>query len=609
MRVLVKRKSFLIGAFILILALIIACGEETAETEAPAAQPDATPAAAAATPAAVATQAPAPDTGDAMMAPSGSLDFGVGDIGAEVYVLGNQAYQATVFDGRTTHEHMWGSDGTGAIIPRLVASYEDSSNADGTWSRTFTLQRGAKWHDRHGDWGEFNAEDFIFTMENVSTEGSVHTNSGKIRELFMCGECSMEQIDDYTVKLTRPEPTFQIEWWNTMPVGNTTMRSARHYAAVGDEVATTQSVGTGSYQLVDSLADDYKRAEAVVGHWRKTPNFAEFTWHQLAEESTRLANYLTGAIDTGQFSPDSIQAIKGENRAEDQYVVFPGARLQWIHVHAQNYLPDHPSHVDTFPLGDGASYTDTCQTQAWVSCDRDVNSAEWERALKIRQAMTLSIDRQALINNLAFGDAVPAYTFGFMGHSARAQQYGLDQLTWDYDQARAKELLVEGGRPDGFEIEVHLTNTGGVGVDTSGEVVSGMWRQIGIEAEHVVQPYSSFRPTILARTAKGVRPDEQGVGIEPLYYYSIFYVANNTFNFGIEHPDLQALIDKASVTYDTDERWAVSAEIAKWLHNNIVTIPLYEENASWPLGPEISEWEVSPLHIEWLNNWEYVNHR
>ena len=53
----------------------------------------------------------------------------------------------------------------------------------------------------------------------------------------------------------------------------------------------------------------------------------------------------------------------------------------------------------------------------------------------------------------------------------------------------------------------------------------------------------------------------------------------------------------------------MSAEIAKWLHNNIVTIPLYEESATWPLGPEIGKWGVSPLHIEWLNNWEYVTHR
>ena len=136
-----------------------------------------------------------------------------------------------------------------------------------------------------------------------------------------------------------------------------------------------------------------------------------------------------------------------------------------------------------------------------------------------------------------------------------------------------------------------------------------MWRSVGINAKHSVQPYSSFRPTILARTAKGVRPDEQGVANEPLRWYSTFYVADNVFNFGIEHPDLQALIEEANVTYDIEERWAVSAEIAKWLHNNIVTIPLYEESATWPLGPEIGKWGVSPLHIEWLNNWEYVTHR
>ena len=676
-----RHKSFLIGAFILILALIIACGEEATPTAAPSVTAEdiqsivsdavgsmATPAPGgpsaeeittmvtqavqgasteglspeqiqsmieaavssiepgvtaeqvaavvdravmsvveAATPAAMPAEAPGPGMG---MMSSGTLNFGVGDIGAEVYVIANEAYQATVYNGRVTHEHMFGSDLDGNVIPRLVASFEDTSNTDGTWSRIFNLQEGAKWHDRYGDWGEFNADDFIFSMENVATEGSVHTNSGRIRGLFACDGCSVEKIDEYTVKLTRPEPTFQIEWWNVMPSGNTTLRSARHYEAVGEETASTQSVGTGPFQLMESLADDFKRAEAVQGHWRKTPEFAEFVWHQLSEESTRLANYLTGQIDTGQFSTDSIEAIKGEARDIDDYLVFPGARLRYIHVHSQNYFPDHPSHVSEFPMGEGASYVDTCKVQAWVSCNRDVNSAEWASALKVRQVLAWSIDRQKMINSLAFGEGEPAYTFAFMGHSARAAQFGLDQLTWPYlEEAEARQMLADAGYPDGFEIEMHLTNTGGAGVDTSGEVISGMWRSVGINAKHSVQPYSSFRPTILARTAQGVRPDEQGVANEPLRYYSTFYVADNVFNFGIEHPDLQALIDEANVTYDIEERWAVSAEIAKWLHDNIVTIPLYEESATWPLGPEIGKWGVSPLHLEWLNNWEDVPHR
>ena len=95
----------------------------------------------AATPAAMPAEAPGPGMG---MMSSGTLDFGVGDIGAEVYVIANEAYQATVYNGRVTHEHMFGSDLDGNVIPRLVASFEDTSNTDGTWSRIFNLQEGGK---------------------------------------------------------------------------------------------------------------------------------------------------------------------------------------------------------------------------------------------------------------------------------------------------------------------------------------------------------------------------------------------------------------------------------------------------------------------------------
>ena len=43
------------------------------------------------------------------------------------------------------------------------------------------------------------------------------------------------------------------------------------------------------------------------------------------------------------------------------------------------------------PLGDNVY---DC-TLAWVSCDRDLNSAEWANARKVREAMNLAIDRQS----------------------------------------------------------------------------------------------------------------------------------------------------------------------------------------------------------------------
>ena len=37
-----------------------------------------------------------------------------------------------------------------------------------------------------------------------------------------------------------------------------------------------------------------------------------------------------------------------------------------------------------------------------------------------------------------------------------------------------------------------------------------------------------------------------------------------------------------------------------------MTIPLYDENSVFPLGPEIDEWEQQAGGLTWLSNWEFV---
>ena len=175
----------------------------------------------------------------------------------------------------------------GEIVPRLVEEWDvDSAGL----IYTFNLQEGAKWIDPEGrDWGEFNADDFIWSLLEVNRPGYNHGSRG-IRNVFFCnrsvediygaqapatptpelipgeptpfqhggaplghgheaapeptpfqhgapaeptpfqhgggeeveptGEaCQLTKIDDYTVQLTRPEPTFEITWhsrllWN-----------------------------------------------------------------------------------------------------------------------------------------------------------------------------------------------------------------------------------------------------------------------------------------------------------------------------------------------------------------------------------------------------------
>ena len=464
------------------------------------------------------------------------------------------------------------------------------------------------WHQRYGDFGEWNADDFIHSFQNVSAEGSRHTTSTSLRDSFFCDGCSVTKIDDMTVRLERPTFDVSLDYYTVYPNAIMAMRSKKHFDTVGEATAQHQSVGTGPWELMEVSLNEKKVAKAVQDHWRKTPEWAEFVWLEVGEESTKLANFLTGGIDSGQFSSDSIQSLRGDNLPGVDFGIFPGADLHYLHLHGANYYPDHPYHLPgpggedpILPTGENSSYEETCSDHPWISCDRDLNSAEWENARKVRLAMAISIDRDKLVNNLAFGDGEPAYVFNFLAHTGRLREFGLDELKWDYDPDRAIALLAEAGYPDGFEITIWDTETGGRGALPVNEAVGGMWEAIGISTRTDIMQFQAFIPLLVARTALGVRADIQGVAApSPLRHYKAFYNAANRFTFSPEHPALQALVDKSLNTPDDDARWGVEAEIATWLFDQVGTIPLYEGGfhlalwtCAWGVGRESSACRVA----------------
>lgn len=626
-------RHFVFGLCILLLAVVLACGEETTPTATPgeptatappsadiqeAATQAAAPAPAATQTAATPVATPTPEaTAPARMEPQGTLEIAVGAVGSDVYLPKSQDYNTAIYDERVTHETIFTAAPDGTRLGRLVKSWEDEIGSDGTFVRTFNLEEGVKWHQRYGDFGEWNADDFIHSFQNVSAEGSRHTTSTSIRDSFFCDGCSLTKIDDMTVRLERPSFDVALDFYTVFPNAIMSMRSKKHFDAVGEATAEHQSVGTGPWELMEVSLNEKKVSKAVRGHWRKTPEWDEFVWWEIGEESTKYANFVTGIIQTGQFSADSIQSLKGETLEGVEFGVFPGADLHYLHLHGANYYPDHAYHQPgpggedpVLPTGENSSYEDNCDAQPWISCNRDLNSVEWENARKVRLAMAMAIDRDKLVNNLAFGEGEPAYVFNFLAHTGRLKEFGLDKLVWQYDPERAKQLLTEAGYPDGFDIDIWDTETGGRGALPVNEAVGGMWEAVGISTQTQIMQFQAFIPLLVARTALGVRADIQGVAApSPLRHYKAFYNAANRFTFSPEHPALQELVDKALNTPDEQERWGVEAEIATWLFDQVGTIPLYEGSSIWPFGPELGRWDVNPLHVEWLNNWEYAPHK
>ena len=560
------------------------------------------------------TAVPAPaDTAPPAMEAYGTLNVGMTDIGPFVGILQNMPFLHARFEFYITHEPMWATSPTGERLPRLVKSWEANETAD---TFTFYLEDTAQFHEGYG---AFNADDFIFTVENVIEEGSVHTSAGGMRRLFGCDGCETIKIDQNTVQLSRPKPTFEVTWYSQAPSTSMSFHSKAHFDQVGEEQANLDSIGTGPWQLMEVKTDEFRRMKGVSDHWRRSPDWEEMIWWEIAEDATRVANFQVGKLDTGSFSAESIQAIKRENLPGVKFMRFPGGAYQFLNVHGQQYYPDHPFHQPTadgtspkVPLGASAAYDQPGQcgdAAPWVACDRDVTSEEWARARQVRQAMSMSIDRVKLVNNLAFGEGRPFYHQGWSGHDERIKQFGLDKLTYEYDPDMARQLLADAGYPNGFEINMFLYPRPQAGNIEAAKAVATMWEEVGIRTVQSTSPYSGFRPGTVDRTALGVSGHNGGPSVEPVLGYFRVYSPKGSFNFGFEHPDLEALFEEASQLTNEEERWAKAAEMATWMFDNVAQIVLYEENSVWPVGPNIDEWEVMAGGVSWLSNWEDVPHR
>ena len=232
-----------VGLLAVLLAIIIACGEEATPTDepattdattAPAATTTAAPAPAATTaaPAAPATgatatpsAAPEPAEPPAMMEPQGTLNVAMPEVGPAVFNGRDSAYATLRFLMTTVGESMFQNNLDGQTAGRLVKDWTIESAGDGV-VYTFNLQPNVTWHQENGDWGQFNADDFLYNINNVTDDASVHAIKAGMLRAYKCDECTLTKIDDLTVTLERPSESFEVFWYtSSLPVPSSPSRA------------------------------------------------------------------------------------------------------------------------------------------------------------------------------------------------------------------------------------------------------------------------------------------------------------------------------------------------------------------------------------------------
>ena len=479
----------------------------------------------------------------------------------------------------------------------LAKSWEASEDGT-TW--TFHLEEGVQFHKGYG---EMTAEDVIYSMRQFGAEGSKHPRASNIRRIWENPEGHAEAIDDYTVEVNAGEPWSEvpINEFLTSPSGaGTWIISKRQSEELGAEEANGQIAATGSWDLVEFRTAEFWRMEAVQDHWRKTPHFAELVFREIPEESSRIAGFQTGNLDTTLIAFDSLPLITQVDGAEIMRV--PGGGEAALTFYGQYYVG----------LGTDDQQPGYDPDLPWVSSNPDIKSEEWKKAAMVRTALSVAIDRQGIVDTLLQGYGAPAVLWDFGQYE---DTWLPPELRWEYDPERAKQLLAEAGYADGFSITLTPALRGAPVEVEACEAVAAMWGDIGVDVKFQSVPYTTLRPSLIARNYQGSTCHAGGIRLEPGQGFSgmlskLHHQA--VWNRGIEHPWFDEKVPQHMAEVNTERRRELALEIATFMFENAITgIGLYNFDSLWPVGPKLQPWNdgVRYADLRNINGYEFIQHR
>ena len=185
--------------------------------------------------------------------------------------------------------------------------------------------------------------------------------------------------------------------------------------------------------------------------------------------------------------------------------------------------------------------------------------------LRVRQAANYAINRQAFIDNLLLGQGQQSmFAFhGTIGYPTAEQKQEVD---FDYDPERAKQLLAEAGYADGFDIPVYWP--AGWGPAYLSDIVLAVAQDlaaVGIRAEPESVPVSEYFTDAYTRGRENTPPGLFLFGAAPFPDVATMWEcctsSEGFFSLGPVDPSLEELYQALKVEPDPERRTEMVTEL------------------------------------------------
>lgn len=448
-------------------------------------------------------------------------------------------------------------------IPALATEWGVKDGNPNVW--VFKLREGVKFHGGE----DFTAEDVVFSFNRAKLESS------DMKELIVSIK-EVRAVDDYTVEIETdgPNPILPSNLTNLfiMDKGWSEANNVTEPAEFDDgeeTFAVRNSNGTGAFKLVSREPDVKTVLAQNENYWGKGTfpmEVTEIVYTPIQNAATRVAAFLSGEVDLIQDVP--VQDLGRVASADGLKVInAPQNRTIFFGINSGDADLTNDNLEGKNPFAD----------------------------LKVRQAMNMAIDRDAIKQVVMRGQSAP--TGVIIPPFVNGWTQELDKYP-KADVDAAKAIMAEAGYGDGFEVTMHCPNDRYINDEAICQAAAGMFGKIGIKVNLVAQTKANHFPLI-----SGKKTDLYllgwGVPTFDSEYVFNFLVHSTTDDRGswngsrFSNADTDSMIQSLASETDLNKRNETIAKIWQTVQDEQIYLPIHNQVLNWGMKDTI-DFPVQP---------------
>jgi oligopeptide transport system substrate-binding protein len=472
------------------------------------------------------------------------------------------AWEGWILDD--AYEGLVANDAGGAVIPGAAEKWDIS---DDGLTYTFHLRDGLKWSN--GD--PLKAQDFVDgivrTIDPATASDKAYIFTSTIRvagaQDFVDGKSKdaktvgISAPDDKTVvlKLAAPAPhaLFVLGSFYAPPLHKASLEKFGK-----DFIKPGNIVSNGAYILTENVPQSHVTLEKNSNYWdAANVKIDKVVYRVTEDDSTAVKLWRAGELDaTADIPTAQIDALKGE--FADQ-----------VHISAStetNYM----SFNITKPPFDN---------------------------IKLRQALSMAIDRDTLVNKVVKAGYVVSYGYSVPIPGYDAPKVAEATMSKEDRIAKAKALYAEAGFGPDKPVSLTIESSNNDVYKKQAETVAVMWKQVlGVDAKVNAQDRDGWLAAFNAGGWDVFNDNLIGDFPGPETYLA-YMDPRAEVGYHWKSAAFEAAFDKAMPLTDQNERWKVLAEAEKALLEDYLVAPIASSPNRHLISSKLQGWVDNPADV------------